>query len=196
MTEERWSFGRERSSGEWSSRWSRHRHIGKQGRPGSRRCWTISVRGRGTAGDMRPVSCSRQDSALSWVSASWVGGPTKHVHRHRPPLYGPAVQKALITIWQASTFLGPVRLAGGMALFVENLTAHGHLHVEDEIRRLLLQMSPGAIGRLLVGERHMSRLHGLCHTRSTPLGGQDPHSDMHGSSARHPRRPGRGPGRS
>jgi hypothetical protein len=57
---------------------------------------------------------------------------------------------------------------------VENLTKHGHLHVEDEIRRLLLQMSPGAIGRLLVGERLMSRLHGICHTRSTPLGGRIP----------------------
>ena len=84
------------------------------------------------------------------------------------------MQKALITIWQASTFLGPVRLAGDMPFFVENLTKHGHLHVEDEIRRLLLQMSPGAIGRLLVGERLMSRLHGICHTRSTPLGGRIP----------------------
>ena len=61
-----------------------------------------------------------------------------------------------------------------MLLFVENLTMHGHLHLEDEIRRLLLQMSPGAIGRLLVGERLMSRLHGICHTRSTPLGGRIP----------------------
>jgi hypothetical protein len=36
-----------------------------------------------------------------------VADPTKHLHRHRPP-YGPAVQKALITIWSAITFLGSV----------------------------------------------------------------------------------------
>ena len=49
-----------------------------------------------------------------------VGGATKRLRRHRPPLVGPAVQKALITIWNASTLLGPVRLAGGMPLFVED----------------------------------------------------------------------------
>jgi len=35
-------------------------------------------------------------------------------------------------------------------------------------------MSPGAAGRPLVGERRTYRLHGLCHTRSTPLGGRIP----------------------
>lgn len=66
-----------------------------------------------------------------------VADPAKHIHRHRPPRYGPLVLQALITIWSASTFLGPVRLAAGMALFVENLTAHGHLPLDEEIRRLL-----------------------------------------------------------
>ena len=64
--------------------------------------------------------------------------------------------------------------AGGMLLFVENLTAHGHLHVDDETRRLLLQMNPATIGRLLAGERRTYRLHGICHTRSTPLCGRIP----------------------
>ena len=61
-----------------------------------------------------------------------VADPAKHIHRHRPPRYGPFVLQALITIWSASTFLGPVRLAAGMALFVENLTAHGHLPIDEE----------------------------------------------------------------
>src|SRR5450756_3026787 len=69
-----------------------------------------------------------------------VGGATKRLRRHRPPLVGPAVQQALITIWAASTLLGPVRLAGGMPLFVENLMTHGHLPLDEETRRLLLQM--------------------------------------------------------
>jgi len=103
-----------------------------------------------------------------------VADPAKHIHRYHPPRYGPAVQQALISIWAASTFLGPVRLAAGMPLFVENLVTHGHLHVDDETRKLLLQMSPATIGRLLDGERKMYRLHGISHTRSTPLGGRIP----------------------
>ena len=103
-----------------------------------------------------------------------VADPAKHIHRCRPPRYGPDVQQALITIWSASTFLGPVRLAAGMPVFVENLTQHWHLRVSNETRQLLLQMSPATIGRLLAGERKMYRLHGISHTRSTPLGGRVP----------------------
>src|SRR5450830_175358 len=103
-----------------------------------------------------------------------VADPAKHIQRHRPPRYGPLVLQTLITIWSASTFLGPVRLAAGMALFVENLTAHGHLPLDEETRRLLLQMSPATMGRLLATERHVYRLHGISHTRSTPLGGRIP----------------------
>jgi len=103
-----------------------------------------------------------------------VADPAKHIHRYRPPRYGPAVQQALISIWAASTFLGPVRLAGGMSLFAENLMMHEHLMIDDETRQLLLQMSPATIGRLLSGERRKYRLHGISHTRSTPLGGRIP----------------------
>jgi hypothetical protein len=103
-----------------------------------------------------------------------VADPGKHIQRHRPPRYGPAALQALITIWSASTFLGPVRLAAGIPLFVENLVTHGHLHVDEETRQLLLQMSPATMGRLLAGERKMYRLHGISHTRSTPLGGRIP----------------------
>jgi len=39
-----------------------------------------------------------------------VADPTKHIHRYRPPRYGPDVQQALISIWAVSTFLGPVRI--------------------------------------------------------------------------------------
>ncbi len=103
-----------------------------------------------------------------------VADPGKHIKRYRPSRYGPLVQQALITIWSASTFLGPVRLAAGMALFLENLVTHGHLHIDEETRQLLLQMSPATIGRLLAGERKRYHLHGISHTRSTPLGGRIP----------------------
>lgn len=103
-----------------------------------------------------------------------IADPGKRIHRYRASRYGPDVQQALISVWAASTFLGPVRLAGGMALFVENLTKHGHLPIDEKTRRLILQMSPATIGRLLAGERKMYRLHGISHTRSTPLGGRIP----------------------
>ena len=103
-----------------------------------------------------------------------VADSTKHIHRYRASRYGPAVQQVLTTIWAASTFLGPVRLAAGMPLFVENLVTHGHLRVDEETWRLLLQMSPATIGRLLAGERKRYLLHGISHTRSTPLGGRIP----------------------
>jgi len=121
-----------------------------------------------------------------------VADPAKHIQRHRPPRYGPDVQQALITIWSASTFRGPVRLAAGLPLFMENLTVHGHLHVDEKTRRLLLQMSPATIGRLLAGERRRYVLHGISHTRSTPLGGRipiqtcmDPPLDVPGALAVH-----------
>jgi hypothetical protein len=103
-----------------------------------------------------------------------VADPARHIHRYRPPRYGPAALQALITIWSASTFLGPVRLAGGMSLFVENLTMHGHLSIDEETRRFLFQMSPATIGRLLAGECKRYVLHGISRTRSTPLGGRIP----------------------
>jgi hypothetical protein len=77
-----------------------------------------------------------------------------------------------------------------MALFVENLTVHGHLHVDDETRRFLLQLSPATIGRFLAGERKRYLLHGISHTRNTALGGRipvqtcmDPPLDIPGSCA-------------
>ena len=47
------------------------KHIRRQGRPGSRQCWTTSVSPQDTAGDMPPGSCIRQDSAPSWETVSW-----------------------------------------------------------------------------------------------------------------------------
>src|SRR5450756_2921287 len=70
--------------------------------------------------------------------------------------------------------------SGGMALSSENLVTHGHLHIDDETRRLLLQMSLATIGRLLAAERRTYR-HGLCYTRSILLGGRIPVQTCMGS---------------
>lgn len=67
---------------------------------------------------------------------------------------------------------------------------HGHLHLDDETRRLLLQMSPDAAGKLLGGRTVCtgSVIPGV------PLWVEDSRSDVHGPSAPHPWDPGRGPG--
>lgn len=124
-----------------------------------------------------------------------VADPGKHIQRHRPPRYGPAVQQALITIWAASTFLGPVRLAGGMALFVENLVTHGHLSIDEETRRLLLQMSP-ATTLEAPGNRatYVPSAWDLPYPKYPP-GRQDPYPDLHGPSFGYPGCPGGRPRR-
>lgn len=40
-----------------------------------------------------------------------VADPGRHVRQHRPARYSTVAQKVPITIWSASTFLGPVHLA-------------------------------------------------------------------------------------
>lgn len=54
-----------------------------------------------------------------------VADPGRHVRQHHPSRYSTVAQKVPITIWSASTFLGPVHLARGIPLFVENLTTMG-----------------------------------------------------------------------
>ena len=46
----------------------------------------------------RVLQQARQRSLLE--EEMLVGGATKRLRRHQPPVYGPAVQKALITIWR------------------------------------------------------------------------------------------------
>jgi len=122
-----------------------------------------------------------------------VADSTKHIHRYRPPRYGPLVQKALTTIWAASTFLVPVRLAGSMLLFVENQKG--------------AWASPSGWRDTAAAPPDES-----CHDWETPgsreadissrallysehsSGWQDPRTDMYGLFSPHPWRPGGGPG--
>jgi hypothetical protein len=122
--------------------------------------------------------------------------PAKHLRRHRPSRYGPAVQQALITIWSASTFLGPVRLAGGMPLFVENQkgtwaspSGGRDPATPPPDKSCHHRETPGR------READVSSARALSYPEY-PSGWQDPRADLHGPSAGYSWRPSRGPGRS
>src|SRR5450756_403385 len=134
----------------------------------------MSVRRRDTAGDMPPGFCIRPDSGISWESVSWsqiprsistgtvLPGMALSSRRHSPQSGQPAPSWYLF-VWQEACCSS-----------WRTKKEHGHLHLDGETRRLLLQMSPATIGRLLAGERKKYRLHGISHTRSTPLEGRIP----------------------
>ena len=123
-----------------------------------------------------------------------VADPARHIHRYRPPRYGPATVQALITIWSASTFLGPVRLAAGMPLFVENLVTHGHLAIDEETPKAAPPDESCHDGETPCRRtEEISPAWHLPYAEHSP-GRQDSHPDLHGPSLGRPWCPGRGPG--
>jgi hypothetical protein len=67
----------------------------------------------------------------------------------RKPKYGPDVNAALVTVWEASGHLCGKRLKPFMPEMVEVLEQHGELVVGPETRGLLVEMSAAAIDRHL-----------------------------------------------
>jgi hypothetical protein len=67
--------------------------------------------------------------------------------------YGPEVVQLLETLWEASDHLCGKRLAAVLPTLVEALERHGHLEIEPVLKRLLLQVSPATIDRLLAPAR-------------------------------------------
>ena len=67
----------------------------------------------------------------------------------RPRLYDEAVQQALRTLWEASDRVCGKRLRPLLPILVSSLEHHGHLRLDDTIRRKVLAMSSATIDRLL-----------------------------------------------
>ncbi len=67
----------------------------------------------------------------------------------RPRRYGPAVAAALVPIWEAGDRMCGKLLAAAMPDLLAALERHGELRVADEVRLLLLEVSPATIDRLL-----------------------------------------------
>jgi hypothetical protein len=96
----------------------------------------------------------------------------------RPPVYGPAFVRVLISIWQdhgqmCGKLLVP--MIRSMIDFLEGSTKPDY-GITDEIRLLLLRVSPAEADLLLKPERKARRIKGISTTRSkqTPLRAQIP----------------------
>ena len=71
----------------------------------------------------------------------------------RPRQYGPAVQQALVTIWEATDRLCGKRLAPFLPEVVPLLEAHGALTLSEAVRAQVAGLSAATIDRLLQVER-------------------------------------------
>ena len=63
--------------------------------------------------------------------------------------YGNAVREALIAVWEASDRVCSKRLEPLVAVLLPALERHGRLAIDAEVRRLLLEISPASMDRLL-----------------------------------------------
>lgn len=80
-------------------------------------------------------------------------GATQRKEKKVRKVYGEAVRQALVVLWEASDRLCGKRLKVMLPVLVDSLERHGHLDLDDELRRLLLAVSPATIDRLLAPAR-------------------------------------------
>ena len=71
----------------------------------------------------------------------------------RPPKYGEPVIKVLEMLWHAGNQICSKRLVPFIPDLVESLERHGHLNLTQEIKTLILSVSPATFDRLLKCER-------------------------------------------
>jgi hypothetical protein len=69
--------------------------------------------------------------------------------RHRRPLYDEGARTALIALWEASDRVCGKRLRALLPVLLPALERHGHLRLNEAIRRNMLAMSAATIDRLL-----------------------------------------------
>ena len=69
--------------------------------------------------------------------------------RGRPRRYGPEVTAALVKLWEVGDRMCGKLLAAVMPELLAALERHGELRLSEQVRSLLLQVSPSTIDRLL-----------------------------------------------
>jgi hypothetical protein len=89
--------------------------------------------------------------------------------RQRPRIYNEAVVTALTIIWEAADRICGKRLKAVLAMFVESMEQHGHLCLEAEVRKRLLDMSASTMDRLLRPIRDMAKQRRRRTALTTPL---------------------------
>lgn len=93
----------------------------------------------------------------------------KPSHRSRRREYTPAVQTALVTVWEAAHRICSKRLVPFLPDIIDSLERHGHLSLSAATREKLLGISPSTVDRLLYEVRHGSRTGGITTTRPGAL---------------------------
>jgi hypothetical protein len=82
------------------------------------------------------------------------GGQPKRQVGHR--IYQEAVKEALIVLWEASDRICGKRLKASLPLLVKAMERHGHLQLNDGVRKQLLTMSAATIDRMLRAVREQA----------------------------------------
>jgi len=72
-------------------------------------------------------------------------------------IYNEAVKEALIIIWEAADRICSKRLKVALPFYIEALERHNHLKLNDDVKKLLLKISPSTIDRLLYGIRKTNK---------------------------------------
>ena len=94
------------------------------------------------------TGCHRKH-AIRQLNRAATGSKKRDVRK----VYGEAVRQALVVLWEASDRLCGKRLKVMLPVLVDSLERHGHLALDDELRELLLAVSPATIDRLLAPAR-------------------------------------------
>ncbi len=75
--------------------------------------------------------------------------PERDPERVGRRIYDEAVRAALIVVWETADRICGKRLKAALPSFVEAMERHGHLQLDEEVRRRLLAASAATIDRLL-----------------------------------------------
>lgn len=89
--------------------------------------------------------------------------------RRRPVTYTGDVSAALVTVWKVLDRIATRRLHPFLPEMVQRLERDGELHLADDTRSLLLQMSRATMDRLLGPARRAERPHGRSTTKPGTL---------------------------
>ena len=95
--------------------------------------------------------------------------PRLSTGRRRPHTYTPDVVDALTLIWKTEHHPGSHRLHPFIPALVDAMERHGEIHLLPTTRRLLLQISPATIDRLLKPARRALAPHGRSTTKPGTL---------------------------
>ena len=85
---------------------------------------------------------------------------SESVPKPRPPrsrVYDEAVREALVVLWEASDRICGKRLKAVMPILLPALENHGHVKLDEDVRRRLLTVSAATIDRLLTSRRQASQ---------------------------------------